>query len=101
MNHRAPDRLVSRVLPLFPGWGASMQFVPGQSALVVPEGTAPPARPRRRPSSGLKHLVRTGPRSEDRAPAIPAYVAAILGGAVLVGAWLVPETGLGAWLGGM
>ena len=40
-------------------------------------------------------------RSEDRPAAIPAYVASILGGAVLAVAWLVPETGLSAWLGGI
>jgi apolipoprotein N-acyltransferase len=40
-------------------------------------------------------------RREGETRERPAYVVAVLGGAVLAGAWLVPETALSAWLGGI
>src|SRR5580658_7873482 len=78
-----------------------MQLVPGQSAIVAPVGTASPSRSRHRPSIRSKLAVQTGPRREGETRVLPAYVAAILGGAVLAVAWLVPETTLSAWLGGI
>jgi apolipoprotein N-acyltransferase len=78
-----------------------MQLVPGQSALIASEGTASPARPRHRPSMRSKLAVHAGLRSGAETGALPAYVTSILGGAVLAMAWLVPETGLSAWLGGI
>jgi apolipoprotein N-acyltransferase len=78
-----------------------MQLVPRHSALVAPVGTASPARSRHRPSIRSKLAVQTGPRREGDTRVLPTYVAAILGGAVLAVAWLVPETALSAWLGGI
>ena len=88
-------------LALCQGWGSSMPLVPGQSALVATVGTAAPARSRLRPSMRSQHVVHTEPGQEGETRAISVYVVAILGGAVLAGAWLVPETGLSAWLGGI
>ncbi len=78
-----------------------MQLVPGPSALVAPVETASPARSRHRPAIRTKVAVGTGSRREGETRALPAYVAAILGGAVLAVAWLVPETAVSAWLGGI
>jgi apolipoprotein N-acyltransferase len=77
-----------------------MPLLPSQSALVAPVGTASPVRPGHRPSIRSRLAAQAGSRSEPRSRALPAYVASILGGAVLALAWLVPETGLSAWLGG-
>ncbi len=78
-----------------------MQLVPGQSAFVAPVETASPARSRHRPAIRSQLAVQTGPRREGETRALRAYVAAILGGAVLAVAWLVPETASSAWLGGI
>jgi apolipoprotein N-acyltransferase len=78
-----------------------MQLVPGQSALVAAVETASPARSRYRPTIRSQLAVQTGPRREGETQALRAYVAAILGGAVLALAWLVPETASSAWLGGI
>ncbi|MGP0064151.1 MAG: apolipoprotein N-acyltransferase [Isosphaeraceae bacterium] len=77
-----------------------MQLLPGQSALVAPGVTASSARPRQRPSILSKLSIGRGPRSEERTRGFSAYVASVLGGLVLAVAWLVPESGLSAWLGG-
>ena len=77
-----------------------MQFIPGQSALVTPVGTASPAHSRHRPAIRPKLAVQMETRREGETRELPAYVVAVLGGAVLA-AWLVPETALGAWLGGI
>ncbi len=78
-----------------------MPLVPGQSGLVATVGTAATTRSRQRPSVRSKRVVHTELQQDGETRAITAYVAAILGGAVLAGAWLVPETGLSAWLGGI
>jgi apolipoprotein N-acyltransferase len=78
-----------------------MQFVPGQLALVTPVGTASPPHPRHRPAIRPKLAVQMEPRREGETGKLPSYVAAVLGGAMLAGAWIVPETALSAWLGGI
>jgi apolipoprotein N-acyltransferase len=78
-----------------------MQWVPDRSARVTPVGTAFPARSRRRPAIRPGLAVRRERRLGGETRGLPAYAAAVVGGAVLAGAWLVPETALSAWLGGM
>ena len=87
--------------PSCPGWGVVHAACAGPVGPRAPVGTASPARPRHRRSIRSKLAVQTEPRREGETRALPAYVAAILGGAVLAVAWLVPETALSAWLGGI
>jgi apolipoprotein N-acyltransferase len=74
---------------------------PGQSSLVVPVEMASATRPRHRPSIRTRPSIQGAPGVEEKSRARPAYVASLLGGTVLALAWLVPETVLSAWLGGI
>ena len=78
-----------------------MRFMPGESAFVTSVATVRPARSRDRRAIRPNLAVRTETRPEGKTRALAAYVVVVLGGFALAEAWLVPETALSAWLGGI
>ena len=77
-----------------------MPLLPGHSALVATEGLGSFARPRRRRLMRMPFALPPRTVREAGSAVLAAYASALLGGALLAAAWLVPETMMGAGLGG-